>query len=220
MKTKRYRTTIPGISSPNPIPHHRPSICPNCNSVFAPEVVVGTTLISNSEYAVIVFRCNDPDCLKLVFCLYKWEDQKSLTLLDIYPKFSSLTIPDVVSDLSPKYALFCNQAYAAEQNGDYELAGIGYRAAIEFLTKDYAITILNKPYEEVKDKKLAKAIELYLPDMKFKNSADVVRLLGNDNNHYVQEYVDYDFTTLKRFFDIFSSLLTMHIEAYNPPIKK
>ena len=95
------------------------------------------------------------------------------------------------------------QSFDAEQNSYFELAGSGYRNAIEVLIKDFAIQELKAPEKEVCKKSLSQAIEAYLPNINASVSADVTRVLGNDYTHYERRYEDVDFHVLKRYLQIF-----------------
>ena len=83
------------------------------------------------------------------------------------------------------------------------MAGSGYRNALEVLIKDFAINELGKPTAEVCKKKLAQAIEAYMPNIRLAQSADVIRVLGNDYTHYERRYDDIDFAILKQYIQIF-----------------
>ena len=59
---------------------------------------------------------------------------------------------------------------------------------------------------------------LILP--KYKNVADVVRILGNDTTHYEKKYEEIDFSVLKQYLDIFINLIDVEIKMKNPPVKR
>lgn len=133
------------------------------------------------------------------------------------PKFCD----DVLGELSPRYLTACQQALNAEFRGDLELAAIGYRSALECVVKDYAIKELGKPRDEVVGKSLFAAIGEYLSEQKeLLNTADVVRLLGNDYTHYERKYPEYDFDILKQYFNIFTAFLRMKVSAAHPPLSR
>ena len=96
------------------------------------------------------------------------------------------------------------QSYTAEQNGHIELAGCGYRNAMEVLIKDFAIQKLNASEKEVCKMKLYDAIGTYLNEVNIDTSAaDVIRVLGNDYTHYQRHYDDIDFIVVKKYLEIF-----------------
>lgn len=69
-------------------------------------------------------------------------------------------------------------------------------------------------------KHLDEAIEEFLPNYKYKNVADVVRILGNDTTHYEKKYEEIDFSVLKQYLDIFIEVIDVEIKMKNPPVKR
>lgn len=112
-----------------------------------------------------------------------------------------------------------NQCFSAEQKGHLELAGSGYRNAIELLVKDYAINELGYKKEEVVKKKLAASIKAYLPSIDLKQSADIIRILGNDYTHYEQLYAEDTFAILKQYLEIFIKSIETAYLIKHPKIK-
>lgn len=93
-----------------------------------------------------------------------------------------------------------NQALQAEYNQNFELAAIGFRSSLEILVKDYAIQELGEPAETVAKQSLCNAIATYLQQADLVNTADVVRILGNDYTHYKRKYPEHDFVLLKNIW--------------------
>ena len=94
-----------------------------------------------------------------------------------------------------------NQALQCEKNGNFELAAVGFRAALEILVKDYAIKELKIDSETVSGKTLFNAIGEYLDEKPLVTSADVIRILGNDYAHYERKYPEHDFEILKEYME-------------------
>ncbi|MDU4953449.1 DUF4145 domain-containing protein [Clostridium cadaveris] len=179
----------------------KPIICPHCGAFISPPVITYNSInVSNSVIFLIAFKSTC--CDKVFFATYKIIDSKS-ELLTIYPPNKPEILPDAIQAISPRFVNLYNQAYIAEQNNHFELAGSGYRNALEVLIKDYAINELNKDSNEVIKKTLNGAIKEYVPSIRLSNSADVIRLLGNDYTHYERHYEDIDFQVLKRYLHIF-----------------
>ncbi|MEK0405122.1 hypothetical protein WNX62_16005, partial [Lactiplantibacillus plantarum] len=55
------------------------------------------------------------------------------------PKIKEADFPQQISDISPRFVSVYTQSFKAERIGLAELAGMGYRKALEMLVKDYAI---------------------------------------------------------------------------------
>ena len=92
-----------------------------------------------------------------------------------------------------------HQAEIAENSKLKELCGIGYRKALEFLIKDYAISKHPEAQEEIEKSSLSKCIDKFINDNKFKTLAKAATWLGNDETHYVKKHENYNVQDMKRF---------------------
>ena len=127
-------------------------------------------------------------------------------------------LPESMVKISPRFVELYTQSFDAEQNSYFELAGSGYRNAIEILIKDFAINELRISEKEVCKKTLSKAIESYLPNLNASISADVMRVLGNDYTHYERRYKEIDFEILKRYLQIFISSIDCEYLIKHPVV--
>lgn len=170
-----------------------------------------------NEIFFLVLQCTA--CKKLFTATYHIQDGKSV-LDGISPKTISTYHDTLIDVMSPRFIEIYNQSLRAVANEDFNLAAIGYRTALEILIKDYAINELNNPPEEVVNKKLFTAISEYLPDTSSFNTADVVRILGNDFTHYTRKYPEYDFRILQSYMDIFISVIRNKLMIAHPPVSR
>jgi hypothetical protein len=195
--TDFYTGSVKHFTGPKPIR------CPHCGAFLEATIdkVINTTFKNNHTMFFVTFigTC----CSKHFFGLYYEIGADIAKLLHIYPSEKIDTLPECINTISPRFIELYNQAFFAEQNSFPELAGSGYRNALEVLIKDYAINELSKPSEEVCKKRLNDAIGEYIPNLHIANSADVVRVLGNDFTHYERKYKDIDLSILKRYLHIF-----------------
>lgn len=122
--------------------------------------------------------------------------------------------PSVVNDGMPK------GSSQAEYNQNFELAAIGFRSSLEILVKDYAIQELGEPAETVAKQSLCNAIATYLQQADLVNTADVVRILGNDYTHYKRKYPEHDFVLLKKYMEIFLSQIEVKYMIKHPPVAR
>ena len=200
----------------------KPIECPHCGSFVSPVLrnVTGFTYSGNKVIYLTTFQGDC--CHKDFFGLYNIVPSTSSipdgSLLTIYPSYKSILLPDAIHKISPRFVSMYEQCYVAEQNGHLELAGTGYRNAIEILVKDFAINELGHSQAEVVKKKLADAIKTYLPSIDLQQSADVVRILGNDYTHYNQKYDDVSFPILKAYIDIFIKSIETTYLIKHPPV--
>jgi hypothetical protein len=103
---------------------------------------------------------------------------------------------------------FCNifaEAHKAEQHKLSLVAGPGYRNALEFLIKDYVMTLKPSDKDKIENMMLANCIATYVDDDKIKQMAKRAAWLGNDETHYVRKWADKDLNDLKNLIS-----LTLH----------
>ena len=80
-----------------------------------------------------------------------------------------------------------------------ELCGIGYRKALEFLVKDYAISIHPEHKSQIESSQLARCIADFIDNEKIKTLAKASAWLGNDETHYIRKHQNHNIQDLKRF---------------------
>jgi len=93
------------------------------------------------------------------------------------------------------------QSLIAENSGLDELAGMGYRKAIEYLVKDWAIQ--NKPEDKskIENSWLGAVInDYYSGDLK--EILERATWLGNDQAHYNKIFEEYDIDILKELIEL------------------
>lgn len=211
MKKKQFQITNNYFDSEIPVE------CPHCGSFLTPQI---QSFASNSSQTVYLFYFHNDCCDRPSYALYDVSiSTHAGKFLALYPTFEKKpTLPESLSKISPRFVELYNNCYFAEQKGYFELAGSGYRNALEILIKDFAINELHETENEVCKKKLAQAIESYTPNVRLAQSADVVRILGNDYTHYQRRYEDIDFQLLKRYLQIFMDNIDCEYLIRNPII--
>lgn len=133
------------------------------------------------------------------------------TVLNIYPNSEQITdFSDNIENLSPEFVDIFHQAEIAENSNLTKICGIGYRKALEFLIKDYAI--YNNPdcREEIKKCALGKCINNYIKNPQIQTLAKASAWLGNDETHYIQKHENYNISDMKRF--IFATIAYINFE--------
>lgn len=117
----------------------------------------------------------------------------------IYPlKKEKLDIENLkeIFNFSPMFKEIYEQALTAEKVKLEQIAGMGFRKALEFLIKDYLILKKPQDEEEIKEKFLGKCINL-IEDTKIKELSKRGAWLGNDEAHYHRKWIDKDISNLK-----------------------
>jgi hypothetical protein len=120
---------------------------------------------------------------------------------------------DYITNISPAFVEIFNQASAAESYYLDQIAGIGYRKAIEFLIKDYLIKTYPAEQEEIEKLPLGKCISDKIDNDQLKIAASRATWLGNDQTHYVQKFDDKDINDLKRLIRLTVHWVSMLLET-------
>lgn len=198
-----------------------PNYCTYCKHTMTP-LTRNRYDVPRSNYIIISFTCSNHECTKVMIGTYEYQksDKYKLELVNFFPNITLETLPELISNLSSNFDSAFKQANTAHQLGHLELAGAGYRNALEILVKDYAIIELKQDFEKVSKLSLYDAIGEYFPSFDFQISADMVRILGNDHTHYERKYDEIDFDVLKSYFDIFIQLVNTTLMITHPPVDK
>ena len=194
--------------------------CPICNSSIAP---VEKSKFFNSDSKMYFFMFECPACNKGFITHYNYTNERKikndisynmLKLVNSYPKVPELhQFDENIKKLSSNFCEIFNQAYVAEQMNLNEIAGIGYRKALEFLIKDYCIDKNKEQEEKIKKEPLSQVITNYILSDKIKNLAKASIWIGNDETHYVRKYEDKDIKDLKRFISATVAYITYELNA-------
>ncbi len=211
-----------------------PDTCPICHHAMQPRhVIAALTGLSKSfnTYLEIVFKCPRYDCSRLFIGRYKACSvpaersavRSTFELQNAVP--FTLKPPDLyeeIKHLSPNFVEVCGQAAGAEQYQLNQIAGVGYRKALEFLIKDYCIYRHPDKAEEIKAKFLDKCIKTYVDDANIKDCAELATWLGNDETHYVRRWEDKDIKDLKALINLTTAWLQTNLltEKYRKEMKK
>lgn len=76
---------------------------------------------------------------------------------------------------------------------------MGYRKALEFLVKDYAISINPDKVHEISHTALSPCINKFIDSDRIKALATASAWLGNDETHYCRKHDEYTLKHLKAF---------------------
>lgn len=196
-----------------------PLNCPYCGKAveFSFRQCTGLALESNRVFYTNLLHAKC--CSKNLIVSHLLEDNE-YKFLSMYPNPKPSVLPDSIINLSPRFVTLYADSEIAYSKNMIELAGSGFRNALEILIKDYAINELGNDPQEVSNMKLFNAIDKYLPDEKLKKSADVVRILGNDYTHYDRKYSQYDINILKVYLDIFIRRIDVDYLMSHPPVSR
>lgn len=179
-----------------------PDECPHCFKALAPQVLSSIEYRDNSDtyYVTFALLCNNCYNSFIAQFITTEERQQYLSQLIFYgPKsHQQEAFSDEIQEISPNFVKIYNQACAAESNNLDEIAGLGFRKALEFLIKDYLC--MDKPENEqetILKKFLGNVIREDIGNQNLKNVAQRAVWLGNDEAHYYRKWENKDISDLK-----------------------
>jgi hypothetical protein len=196
----------PGIEAENP------NICPHCHVANEPQNLF-KHFDSKVDRLISVWKCNYNKCNKIFVVTHikgksNYIFERNLNGLPkgpIWPEpILNLKNGQTIGTNNEEVSKFIKtylQSLEAESNGLDEIAGMGYRKAIEFLVKDWAI----QTYPTEKDKILGQWLsaninEFFSGDLK--EILERATWLGNDQTHYNKLFEEFNIDDLKELIDL------------------
>ena len=205
-----------------------PDICPLCQKGINP---IQHIVVRKEERLEAVFQCPIAECKRLFISYYKphWvggKYSKGVFFLgsapyNILPKDFS----EEIKKMSPQFCEIYNQAKEADERKLGKICGAGYRKALEFLIKDYLISLRKDERDVIAKKRLGDCINEYIPDARLKHCAKRAAWLGNDETHFIKKWEEKDLSDLKNLIGLTlhwleSEMLTEQIIGEMPEKKK
>jgi hypothetical protein len=199
---------------------NHPDTCPVCLRGIDPRMKFGYTAPGRSE---IVYQCPRQECRHLFIGYYsssvfQGKILKTHHLRYLVPQtVHNREFSEYITSASVDFVKIFNQAHRAEELGMSDVAGPGYRKALEFLIKDYSTFSNPEAIEAIRQKQLSTVINEYVTDSKIRATAKRAAWLGNDETHYYRKWADKDMEDLKILIEltvrwIESELLTRQYE--------
>lgn len=115
--------------------------------------------------------------------------------------------------VSEKFIAVYSQAQKAEHFELNQIAGMGYRKALECLIKDFLITEKSDLADTIRTTPLGSCVDRYVDNAELKIAASRATWLGNDQVHYMQKYADKDISDLKRLIRLSMYWICMILET-------
>ena len=179
-----------------------PDECPVCHRIQKIDVELVAFL--KGDDLQLVYRCNNKRCDAFFIAYFRYYSRSR----EFYFKSSrpgmplAPDIPEVIGELSPEFARIYTDASKAEHYGLDGVTGVGYRKALEFLIKDYAIYVNEDSADEIKETWLADVVKNYIDDERLRKAFNFAKTLGTDHGHYTQKWEDYNLEDLKKLIGI------------------
>ena len=182
-----------------------PTECPLCKKHIAGQILHGV-YHTNSSYAYTYNYC--PACEDVFMATHDGFG----SVVSCEPRrFAKRNFSEELAALSPQFVKIYNQASAAESGSLDEIAGIGYRKALEFLIKDFAISQNSDDADKIKSMQLSPCINEYIDNAKIKQLAIKSAWLGNDETHYVRKFENRDINDMKKFIEALVYFISMDL---------
>jgi hypothetical protein len=200
-----------------------PGVCPLCHrAIHADEIA--WTLVPNSRATSpileIVFCCPHEECGRYFIGRYRLSTRTGYSGTGVGEFHLWATTPfnpaqpdtpKEVQEVSPGYAEILQQAAAAEAFKLDQVAGPGYRKALEFLLKDYCATNSKARREEILAMPLGRVIAELVDDPNVKACGSRATWLGNDETHYVRRWEGKDIDDLKVLLRLTANWIHNHV---------
>ena len=162
---------------------------------------------SAPRQVVSLFRC--PACNMCMMVEYQ-DEGRSFKRLGIIPNPTvEQPFSDYINKVSSDFTELYNQAYQAEMYDFKLICGSGYRKALEFLVKDYAIMKHPDKESDIIKSSLSQCISEYISNTDIQDIAKASAWIGNDEVHYERKHPEYSFDDLKAFIQSIVSYIEM-----------
>lgn len=185
------------------------SACPICNHALIPNVLYGSLIEYNKRSPNKAYLLN-----YCASCNSEFVSLHTAYVADLYRFQQSFpsSIPvknfsDNIAALSPQFVKIYNESLQAENLGMDSICGMGYRKALEFLVKDYAISNHSDDKDKIEQQPLAQCIGNYITDERLKTLAKASAWLGNDQTHYIQKHSSHGLNELKQSINAFVTFI-------------
>jgi len=205
MAMKRIQVSTEGAQLPIEVTSF-PDTCPICHKGLDVRFRFGYLHDDDFDLEVI-FQCPREECRHLFIGYYdqmysaRGRDEPYVFSRVAPMEHNSRDFGEHISSTSPDFNNIYNQASISEELGLLEIAGPGYRKALEFLIKDYAISRQPEKAEDIKHKLLGTVINEYVADTRIKSTAKRAAWLGNDETHYYKKWANQDLGDLKTLIE-------------------
>jgi hypothetical protein len=189
-----------------------PDECPYCHKKITPVNIFGYNN-PNTRSLDVLQKCPNEQCSQTYIAYYTHITGSSFSYIGKTTKGSLIgkDFSQTIIEISPNFTIIYNQAFSAEQQGLDEICGVGYRKALEFLIKEYAIK--NKPEKKdaIEKKLLGSCIAEYVDDNRIKAVAKRAVWLGNDETHYIKKWEGKNLEDLKKLIELTVHWIEMEV---------
>jgi hypothetical protein len=182
-----------------------PHKCPHCGHFSEVKLVdssyVGKIPNEDSEISA-AFQCGYKRCRRYFAGLYKEDDffgKGYYELETLWPKHQDgIQFSKEIKSLSPKFVKIFAEAEQAQQKNLREICGPGFRKSMEFLIKDYSVSLHPSKSDKIKAMTIGQVVIEFIDHPKIIELARRSFWLGNDETHYARKWEDKDLSDLHK----------------------
>lgn len=169
--------------------------------------------------AIALFACQLCGSTSIHYLVFRNIEEKETELIPVksIPSINKglFEFSSNIEEIFPSFCKIYNQSKKAEDEDLDQIAGMGYRKALEFLVTDY---LLQYPVEGVSEEwltspnttlgnKIAK-----ISSRRIQKLARAISFIGNDETHYTRRHPEHDIHSIKAFIRVLISEIENEIE--------
>lgn len=172
--------------------------CPYCFNYSMNQIQYIEANVERNMIAT-VYECLS--CFRFYFSIHYYPAgmYKCIPNVSVYPTLQAPS--DIAIDFQsiyPRFYSLYNQAIQAEQYNLIDIAGMGFRKALEILVKDFCIEKFPNEIDRITKEPLSQSIDR-INNPQIADMAKAASWLGNDQTHYHQKHPDYNLQDMKNF---------------------
>jgi len=185
-----------------------PSQCPHCHNGIEPGHLGNypNQGPNGTKICYTIWKCTFRDCRSIFIAAFDIQGQGKIAFrgfLDGSPIGPHW--PESILKLDSRFIDTYTQSLQAEYRGLFEISGMGFRKAIEYLVKDYVIQRNPELRGKIEDSPLVLVISDNFTDPKesdLKELLERATWLGNDMTHYLQYHETFNIGDLKELIKL------------------
>ncbi|EOJ20315.1 DUF4145 domain-containing protein [Enterococcus faecalis] len=180
-----------------------PRICAHCKNTGTQVLLEGIQLADSNTLLVTACQyCGEVTLHNFQFIIEKGLVHTTIPPLDkeILLKFADIS--SEIQEKFPEFVKIMKQSQEAEDANLDQLAGMGYRKALEFLVTDFLLEYPQEGASEdwLKNPKTSLSSKIAkLPKERTKNLSKAISFIGNDETHYSKRHPEQDVKSIKMF---------------------
>lgn len=197
-----------------------PNKCPHCHVVILPKELSQYRTGNLSNDLFIIWQCVNHQCQKNFITIHEYDIENEhyvfISFLNGSPFLPAWDknineLKDANTGKKSRFFKIYIDSLISENRGLLEIYGIGYRKALEFLVKDWAIHTNPDEKAKIEKQTLGQVIDNYLNGVP-KELAKRANWLGTDETHYIKKRTEHDVQDMKALIDLLVARITTQIK--------